>query len=112
MPGKNPASTAPAGNFLQVSVTGKVVLPVTGDEVDVVVNGDEEDVEVRDVVGDDVLELNTDPSGVTSWFAFFVHVLLLEQLYPNGQHRPAQTGRGVVKSVVFNWLSGCRVAFC
>ncbi len=97
-PGKNPASTAAAGNLLLCTVTVAV--------------GFDEDVEVgfEEVVEEGAAD--DEAPGSTVWSAFFTQFPLALQVKPNGQHADPQVGKAVVRAVVFRVLPGFAVMFC
>ena len=101
-PGKNPASTAAAGNLLFCTMTVAV--------------GFDEDVEVgfEEVVVEVVEEGAADDEapGPIVWSAFFTQFPLALQVKPNGQHADPQVGKAVVRAVVFRVLPGFAVIFC
>lgn len=113
-PEKNPTSTPGVENWLQcdfataplfVDVSEAEALDCVGDEPEDVVFASDDDAESDGLALDEgAEELDEDDSSL--------HSLSLTQLMPAGQHESPHFGRGVVKSVVKSWLSGCDVAFC
>lgn len=110
MPGKNPTSTAVAGNLLQDSAIGAVpfVLMTGITEADCVL--------VEECVGDVVAEAEAEDVGVggteSCWFAFIMQTPFVLQLYPKGQHPLPHVNNVDVSAVVCNVLPGFKVPFC